>query len=713
MIPRTLIYTFILGLVPISLLGQRSVAWDDRVVEMQNLAEIFIDSSGSKEIQEIQKIYNDGKFCFPPENAPKIARASGTIWFRFVIKNQLAQSLYLRFPEILLDDIEVYTQNFSGEWRTVTTGYQHPFYTRALPFNDYSIELKDLARNQNTVVFGALRTSSKNPVFVRMSVGTGRAISSESRKSELISMSVIGILLIMLFYNFCLSIVISESLFLSYCVYIIAAALMVLEQSGFAFEWFWPESPAMNRIEWALGPYYLAQVWFVNKLLQIKEHLVKLYRASFLLHVLCLLLIFREVLPPGFTNDLHVIVGVVSPGYFLICSIILAARKERIAYIFLIGWLPLIIITVLNMLMAASMLPYHFIFDRHALEIALAWELVIFSLVIGYRFNRLRTEKMEMQSENFRMLSEQKTLLRKMVFEQTEEIMAQNDQLLRNQEEIKKQNDQLEKQNKAYERLKELILKQNQELESAVQKRTVQLAHSNEELKKHLHQVEQFSFISAHNLRAPVARILGLASIFDRSKVIGKENLAILDRLVSCAKDLDIIIHDLGAILDTQKNTSDKSEVIDVTELLDKILNRYEAEVSSEGINISINAEAKYVHAVPAYLDSILSNLISNSIKYRAEHKPSFIQITTEEVPSGWKIGVEDNGLGFDSKLFSRKIFEPFQRFHTHKEGKGLGMFLVKTQVTAMEGMIELHSEPNKGTHVSIMIPKRKFQKTA
>jgi signal transduction histidine kinase len=109
---------------------------------------------------------------------------------------------------------------------------------------------------------------------------------------------------------------------------------------------------------------------------------------------------------------------------------------------------------------------------------------------------------------------------------------------------------------------------------------------------------------------------------------------------------------------------------------------------------------------VPAYLDSILSNLISNSIKYKADHRTPIILIATEENNSDATIIVHDNGIGFDSKLFNHKLFEPFQRFHTHKDGKGLGMFLVKTQVIAMNGTIVLTSEPDVGTHVIITLPK-------
>lgn len=716
MYARALIYGLFIVLMPQCIFAQRSLVTiqsNEQVVPVQSRAELFIDSTGTRSFEQINDLYDEGRFYYPIEDVPNLTGTDGTIWFRLAIQNQIEESLFLSFPEIFLEEITIYSKNESGNWTSATTGYLYPFHSRALPFNRYTTELTNVPMNFSVVVYGAIKAKSKPPLLLRMSLGSSRAISYESRKSEFISMAVLGILLIMLVYNFCLAIVIGDKLFLYYCVYITSAVLLILWLSGFSFEWLWPNSPAYNAYPWALGPYFLGQIWFVNKLLKIKEQLKNLYKVSYVLYFLTLLVIAGILMPPGFEQLMSGVLGVLLPAYFLVCSVILAYRNTRIAYIFLMGWLPLLTVTVLNMLMMFDIIHYHFAYDKHAVEVTLAWELVIFSLVLGYRYNNLRHEKSQMQHENFRIITEQKALLRKMVFEQTEEIMSQNDQLLRNQEEIKLQNERLETQNKAYERLKELILKQNHELESAVQKRTVQLAHSNEELKKHLHQVEQFSFISAHNLRAPVARILGLASIFDRSKVVGKENLGILDRVVACAKDLDIIIHDLGAILDTQKNTSEKSEMVDVRQLLDKILTRHELEVNAEGIHIAINAEAKYVLAVPAYLDSILSNLISNSIKYRADHRPSFIQVTTEELPSGWKIEVEDNGLGFDSKLFSRKLFEPFQRFHTHKEGKGLGMFLVKTQVVAMQGIIELHSEPNRGTHVSIIIPKRKFQKTA
>lgn len=715
MLDKILLSVLFLVIIPPCIVAQHStVSIDDpdQVRAVHDQMEMFIDSSGIVAFPSIEQLYGKGKFFRPDQQIPNLTGVQGKIWFRLQVRNRLDEALYLSFPEMFLQDITVYTKDTSGGWTSVSTGYAHPYHTRALPFSRYSIKLENIEPRSSGIVFGSVSAANQPPLFLTAYVGSVAAISEQSRRSEIISMAMIGVLLVMLFYNLCLALVVRDRLFFSYCAYIICAAMLISWFTGFSFEWFWPNTPVLNPHPWALAAFCFMQAWFVNKLLRIREHLPGFYKVSYAIYILSIMMAGTVFMAPVLLRVLLFALSIVSPFYFLVCSVVLVYRKINIAYLFLAGWLPFFCVATLNMLMNINVLSFNAAFDKHAIELALAWEQVFFSLVLGYRYNHIREQKFLIENENIRIINEQKALLRKMVLEQTEEIMSQNDQLLQNQEEIRAQNERLEAQNRAYERLKELILKQNHELESAVQGRTLQLAQTNEELKKHLHQVEQFSFISAHNLRAPVARILGLASIFDRSKVIGKENLSILDRVVASARDLDIIIHDLGAILDTQKNTSEKTELIDIRQLLDKILMRYESELGKDGIRIAINAEAKYIIAVPAYIDSILSNLISNSIKYRAEEKAS-IKITTEELPSGWRIQVEDNGLGFDSKLFAKKIFEPFQRFHTHKEGKGLGMFLVKTQVIAMQGTIELSSEPNKGTHVEIIIPKRRLQRSA
>jgi signal transduction histidine kinase len=104
-----------------------------------------------------------------------------------------------------------------------------------------------------------------------------------------------------------------------------------------------------------------------------------------------------------------------------------------------------------------------------------------------------------------------------------------------------------------------------------------------------------------------------------------------------------------------------------------------------------------------AYLYSILFNLISNAVKYRSEQSPVIrVEVTLEN--SDLRIQVADNGTGIDLQKHGQAIFKPYQRFNTTKEGKGLGLFLVKSHVKALNGTIEVTSEPDRGTTFAILL---------
>lgn len=105
-------------------------------------------------------------------------------------------------------------------------------------------------------------------------------------------------------------------------------------------------------------------------------------------------------------------------------------------------------------------------------------------------------------------------------------------------------------------------------------------------------------------------------------------------------------------------------------------------------------------------LHSILYNLVSNGIKYRSMERKPEITIKSSSQPDSYQITVEDNGLGIDMESFGSKLFSLYKRFHLHTEGRGLGLFLVKLQVDALEGKIEVESEIEKGTKFTLTFPK-------
>lgn len=103
-------------------------------------------------------------------------------------------------------------------------------------------------------------------------------------------------------------------------------------------------------------------------------------------------------------------------------------------------------------------------------------------------------------------------------------------------------------------------------------------------------------------------------------------------------------------------------------------------------------------------MHSILSNLVSNSLKYKKNNVPVFISISTEIKNNYTILTHQDNGLGIDLQLHKDKIFGFYKRFHSHVEGKGMGLHLIKTQVEMMGGRIEVESEVNKGTTFRIFL---------
>lgn len=308
------------------------------------------------------------------------------------------------------------------------------------------------------------------------------------------------------------------------------------------------------------------------------------------------------------------------------------------------------------------------------------------------------------EAEKNKILMEQNIHLERNVAERTQEILAQNEEIVSQSEELATQRDTLFLQNKEVQEAHRLIEKQNEEiqfkndfLEKEIIKRTQELRSTNQELIAHNNQLEQFAFIAAHNLRAPLARILGLANIIELGNKEEDRDLA-LEKIVSSSKDLDSVVKDLTSILDIQKQTNNFTN-IELKPCLERVIKTLEKEREETDAQITYDIDSTpTLYAVSPYVESILYNLISNAIKYRDPTRRPVIKIKTAFQHEYIELLISDNGLGIDLKKYKESIFNLYKRFHLHVEGKGLGLFLVKGQMVAMGGKIHVESEPNKGT---------------
>jgi len=218
--------------------------------------------------------------------------------------------------------------------------------------------------------------------------------------------------------------------------------------------------------------------------------------------------------------------------------------------------------------------------------------------------------------------------------------------------------------------------------------------------------LEQFSYIVSHNLRSPVANIIGLSEELRFDGYDPETKALILDKLQYSVQLLDQIISDLNTILEIKDNHSEKKEIVLFGEVTDNIITAIQDIITAEDVRITTDFDkAPELYTLKGYLYSIFQNLISNSIKYKQHNEAPVIKIQSEIVGDTVVITYSDNGLGIDLKKRSHDVFGLYKRFHNHKPGKGLGLFMVKTQVEAMNGHIGIESSPGKGTRFSIVFP--------
>ncbi|MEO7990072.1 MAG: two-component regulator propeller domain-containing protein [Chryseolinea sp.] len=297
-------------------------------------------------------------------------------------------------------------------------------------------------------------------------------------------------------------------------------------------------------------------------------------------------------------------------------------------------------------------------------------------------------------------IKQQNKKLEILVANRTAELQHINQELVDRDEEIQTQNNELFNQREIIEKQNNEIIQRNMSLEEEVKDRTKDLVEYNQQL-------EQFAFISAHNLRGPVARILGLGNILGYVSNNPEEEKTIMSKLISTTNELDTVVKDLNTILVLRKDNI--SILTDVNLEQELRLIRMDMANKIFETDASINEDfsrAPTIHTVKPYLDSILINLLSNAIKYRHPDRRLVIQISSEIIDRYICLTVCDNGLGIDLSLYREKLFTMYNRFHNHVEGKGMGLYLVKTQVVALGGIIEVESEVNFGTTFKIFFKR-------
>ncbi|MEE9362827.1 MAG: PAS domain S-box protein [Cellulophaga sp.] len=216
-----------------------------------------------------------------------------------------------------------------------------------------------------------------------------------------------------------------------------------------------------------------------------------------------------------------------------------------------------------------------------------------------------------------------------------------------------------------------------------------------------------FAHIVSHNLRSHTANFSMLLNFLVEEKD-ETEKTNLIKMLVTASDNLLETIDNLNTVVDINTNINIEKTPVKINDTISLVKKNISALIKAKKATL-INEvpDSASVRAIPSYMESIIMNFITNSIKYKHPDRDPIIKITSTKNNGYIVISIKDNGIGIDLKKYGDKLFGMYKTFHKNPDAKGIGLYITKNQVEAMNGKIITCSEVDKGTTFNIYLNEK------
>ncbi|MCW7493132.1 PAS domain-containing sensor histidine kinase [Leptospira sp. 2 VSF19] len=222
--------------------------------------------------------------------------------------------------------------------------------------------------------------------------------------------------------------------------------------------------------------------------------------------------------------------------------------------------------------------------------------------------------------------------------------------------------------------------------------------------------LQNFAYIVSHNIRQHSSNFTSLIDLLEESPS-EEERKNILNMLHASSDKLNETITHLNDIISINQMLNKPMETCSIEEEIQKTLYILKGSIESRNIKVYLDLEEKLeLKIIPAYLESILLNLVSNAIKYVRLKNGAFIRISAKKKNYQVQLTVEDNGLGINLEKHGTKIFGMFKTFHKNEDARGIGLFITKSQVEVLGGTITVESTEGIGSTFTVFLPENPNQ---
>jgi PAS domain S-box-containing protein len=238
--------------------------------------------------------------------------------------------------------------------------------------------------------------------------------------------------------------------------------------------------------------------------------------------------------------------------------------------------------------------------------------------------------------------------------------------------------------------------------------RNENLMKKNMELHRLNTDLDNFIYTASHDLKTPISNLEGLITLMSTklSPKLDSTEEKYIELMATSVQKLNETILSLVEVTKVQKDLTRKDEAVSVQAVLEDVKEELAEMINQFQVNIRESLEIEAIVIARANLKSILFNLLSNAIKYHAPNRTPEIQIRTMLKGSSIVLSIKDNGLGL-TKTQQAKLFSMFKRFHSHVEGTGVGLYIVKRIMDNLNGKIEVTSAIDVGTEFKLYFNRR------
>lgn len=216
--------------------------------------------------------------------------------------------------------------------------------------------------------------------------------------------------------------------------------------------------------------------------------------------------------------------------------------------------------------------------------------------------------------------------------------------------------------------------------------------------------LQNFAYIVSHNLRSHTGNLQFMVNLHEETELAGDRN-EIFSHIKSISGSLNATIEHLNEIVKIQTEITNERSIISFESIFKNIQSAIKSNVDALNARIEYDfSQCQQISYIPAYMESILQNLLTNALKYSHPERQPLIRCYTLKDRNHVYLIFEDNGIGIDLERYGDKIFGMYKTFHQNPDARGIGLFITRNQIEALGGTIKVESTVNIGTKFTIKL---------